>query len=134
MKSDIDSFFDDKEEIDEQTFYDIIEYGIHVSELYMKSYVSNMANYNFDDDFEENIMQMIIEQYGKQYDLYMKELDKIAEANNVGKIPKNIKSLRCRRIPHIKKPSINFDKFKEFKPLEDEEEKKQNQEEKSLLS
>ena len=71
MKSDIDSFFDDKEEIDEQTFYDIIEYGIHVSELYMKSYVSNMANYNFDDDFEENIMQMIIEQYGKQYDLYM---------------------------------------------------------------
>ena len=71
----------------------------------------------------------------KQYDLYMKELDKIAEANNVGKIPtKNIKSLRCRRIPHIKKPSINFDKFKEFKPLADEEEKKQNQEEKSLLS
>ena len=64
----------------------------------------------------------------------MKELDKIAEANNVGKIPKHITSLRCRRIPHIKKPSINFDKFKEFKPLADEEEKKQNQEEKSLLS
>ena len=71
MQSDIESFFDDKEEIDEATFYDIIEYGIHVSELYMESYVSNMANYNFDDDFEENIMQMIIEQYGKQYDLYM---------------------------------------------------------------
>ena len=70
----------------------------------------------------------------KQYDLYMKELDKIAEANNVGKIPKHITSLRCRRIPHIKKPSVNFDKFKEFKPLADEEEKKQNQEEKSLLS
>jgi len=71
MKSDIESFFDDKEEIDEQTFYDIIEYGIHVSELYMESYIFNMANYNFDDEYEENIMQMIIEQYGKQYDLYM---------------------------------------------------------------
>eukprot|EP00943_MAST-04B_sp_MAST-4B-sp1_P000787 g787.t1 len=51
----------------------------------------------------------------KQYKQYIQELDKIAIANNVGTAAKNVKSLRCRRIPYIKKPSdaLFFDEEKQ---------------------
>jgi len=68
--NDMESFFEDKEEIADDSFFAIIEYGIHVSELYMESYVSNMSNYSFDTDFEENIQQMIEVQYGEDYELF----------------------------------------------------------------
>ena len=70
MLTDNESFFEEKEEITEDDLYNIIEYGIHVSELYMKSYISNIANYNFDIDFEENVQSMIITQFSKQFDLF----------------------------------------------------------------
>tara|TARA_B100000035_G_scaffold314578_1_gene331309 strand:+ start:243 stop:1730 length:1488 start_codon:yes stop_codon:yes gene_type:complete len=70
MITDNESFFDEKEAISENDLYNIIEYGIHVSELYMESYVSNMSNYNFEHDFEENINLMILTQFGKYFDFY----------------------------------------------------------------
>ena len=70
MFSDNESFFDEKEDISENAFYNIIEYGIDVSQLYIESYIKNMANYNFDNDFEENIYSMIKSQFGSEYDLF----------------------------------------------------------------
>ena len=82
--TDNESFFDEKDEITDSIFCTITEYGIHVAELYMESYVSNMSNYSFDIDFEENIQQMVISQYGKEYDLFsfFDEDDTDADANN----------------------------------------------------